>query len=92
MLADAMGRDDFFKEKHILLLDKDVKGNNDRTWCFWETGEGPFDAIVSKTWNQIYFGGHKFSNNFLIAPYRYKMIRGIDFYTHYLERMGRYSN
>ncbi|TFG71279.1 MAG: lycopene cyclase [Flavobacteriales bacterium] len=47
---------------------------------------------MSKTWNQIYFGGHKFSNNFLIAPYRYKMIRGIDFYTHYLERMGRYSN
>jgi len=43
MLADTMGKDAFFAEKSILLLDKDTKETNDRTWCFWEKGTGLFD-------------------------------------------------
>ena len=36
LLADAMGQDSFFATKNILLLDKDSKKINDRTWCYWE--------------------------------------------------------
>lgn len=92
MLADALGKDDFFSEKTILLLDKTSKSTNDRTWCFWEKGEGPFDDIVSKTWHHIYFGGQSVSKKFDIAPYRYKMIHGIDFYEEYLTRLSSYQN
>ena len=92
LLADALGRDDFFREKRILLLDKDAKNTNDRTWCFWEMGDGDFDFIVGKVWDRIYFGGQKRSKEFSIAPYRYKMIRGIDFYNHYLQRIKGYKN
>ncbi|QLG47223.1 lycopene cyclase [Costertonia aggregata] len=92
MLADAMGRDAFFADKSILLVDKDAKRNNDRTWCFWENGEGRFDAIVHKKWNHIYFGGQNFSKRFNITPYVYKMIKGVDFYTDYLERITAYPN
>ncbi|TMM58685.1 lycopene cyclase [Maribacter algarum] len=87
MLADAMISDDFFKGKSILLLDRDTKQNNDRTWCFWEKGEGQFDAIVHKKWNHIFFGGKQFSNRFNINPYTYKMVRGIDFYNSLLQRI-----
>ena len=87
MLADALAKDDFFEHKSILLLDKDAKKSNDRTWCFWEKGEGQFEDIVSKRWNHIYFGGQKFSKRFSIAPYTYKMIRGIDFYETYLNKI-----
>ena len=87
-----MGKDDFFKHKAILLLDKDAKQTNDRTWCFWEKGEGQFDTILYKTWDHIYFGGQKFSDRLSIAPYRYKMIRGIDFYDMHLEQMSSYAN
>jgi len=80
MLVDAMIKDDFYKGKSILLLDKDSKQTNDRTWCFWEKGEGQFDTIVNKKWNHIYFGGKQFSKRFNINPYTYKMVRGIDFY------------
>ena len=90
MLADAMCKDDFFKHKSILILDKDTKKTNDRTWCYWEAGEGQFDAIVHKTWHHIYFAGKKFSKRFKIAPYTYKMIRGIDFYTHILQRIEKH--
>ena len=53
LLADAMGSDSFFAQKKILILDKDAKKTNDRTWCYWEKGEGQFDEIVHKRWGEI---------------------------------------
>ena len=87
MLADAMISDDFFSRKSILLLDKESKKTNDRTWCFWERGEGRFDSIVHKKWNHIYFAGKQFSKRSNINPYTYKMVRGIDFYNSILQRI-----
>lgn len=92
MLADALGRDSYFNDKRILVLDKDPKNTNDRTWCFWEKGSGQFDAIVSESWNDIFFGGQTFSGQFKIEPYQYKMVRGSDFYRHYLQKINTYPN
>lgn len=92
MLADAFGKDDYFKDKSILLLDKDAKKSNNRTWCFWEKDSTYFDAILHKKWSQIHFAGKQINNTYLIAPYAYKMIRGIDFYQSYLERISHYPN
>ena len=92
MLADGMGTDPAFKDKSILLLDKDDKTRNDRTWCFWEKGEGVFDEIIHRKWDEIYFAGEDLKKSYPIAPYAYKMVRGIDFYSHYLKRLKSYSN
>lgn len=69
-------------QKKILLLDESPKNNNDRTWCFWEKEVGPFEDIVCKQWEKLWFKSDAFSRELSIAPYRYKMIRGIDFYRH----------
>lgn len=87
MLADAMCSDDFFRGKSILLLDKDSKQNNDRTWCYWEEDEGLFDDIVFKKWKYIFFAGKELRKQYDISPYSYKMIRGIDFYEAILKRI-----
>lgn len=92
MLADAMCKDAFFDDKRVLLLDKDAKKNNDRTWCFWENGAGVFDSLLHTSWDAIYFGGADFSKRFNIAPYQYKMIRGIDFYEDVLTRITQHPN
>ncbi|MFX0555832.1 lycopene cyclase family protein [Maribacter sp. CXY002] len=92
MLADAMGKDSFFKDKSILLLDKDAKNINDRTWCFWEKGAGEFESLIHKKWNHILFRSSEFFKRFTIAPYTYKMVRGIDFYQEYLKRIKGYTN
>lgn len=92
LLADALGRDSFFAQKSILLLDRDAKKSNDRTWCFWEKGDGAFDGILYKEWKQIIFKGQDFSKSYDIAPYSYKMVRGIDFYEHYFESLRKYPN
>lgn len=92
LLADALGSDDFFSSKSILLLEKSHKHENDRTWCFWEKGEGPFEAILYNAWPKIRFAGNEFSLSQNIAPYTYKMIRGIDFYKRFIERITSYKN
>lgn len=92
MLADAMINDPFFNDKSILLLDKDAKQTNDRTWCFWEKGEGQFDALIHKKWNHIYFGGKQFKKRFNINPYTYKMLRGIDFYQSIFKQIEKHPN
>ena len=92
LLADAMGNDSFFADKKILILDKEAKKTNDRTWCYWEKGKGQFDDIVHKQWDKIHFEGTQISKRNKIAPYSYKMIRGIDFYNHYLNRNEGYKN
>src|ERR1041385_3596476 len=73
-----------FADKKILIVDRDLKPRNDRTWCFWEKGTGLFESIVFKQWSDLYFYGENFESLLSIDPYRYKMIRGKDFYEHCL--------
>lgn len=75
------------KDRRILLIDKDAKDSNDRTWCFWESQKGPFDEIVYRSWDHLSFHSQTYSNDFQIAPFQYKMIRGIDFYRYVQERI-----
>ncbi len=92
MIADGMGQDPAFRDKSILLLDKDDKTVNDRTWCYWEKGSGPFDHLVHKKWDEIFFAGKKHSEKYSITPYSYKMVRGLDFYEYNLARIATYPN
>ncbi|MET1258315.1 lycopene cyclase family protein [Flagellimonas sp. DF-77] len=92
MLAHRMVQDDHFRDRSILLLDKSDKSINDRTWCFWEKGEGRFDHLIHKTWPLIHFAGRHLHKTTDIAPYQYKMIRGLDFYEYHLEQLKAYPN
>lgn len=71
-----------FADKKILLIDKERKIKNDRTWCFWEKDDGFFENVVYKKWNKLSFFSDYFSEFMDISPYEYKMIRGIDFYNY----------
>ena len=70
-----------FSEKSILIVDREPKTKNERTWCFWEKENGFFEDIVYCKWNELLFnttGENSLSLD--IGSYQYKMIRGIDFY------------
>ncbi len=79
-------------EAKILLIDRAPKTQNDRTWCFWESLPNPFDHLVFKRWDDIFFHATDFSSRFKIAPYQYKMIRGIDFYQFMHQELAKRSN
>ena len=69
-----------FIEKKILLVDREPKTKNDRTWCFWEQGAGFFEDIVYRKWSTLFFKTDRVSIPLELGGYQYKMIRGIDFY------------
>lgn len=81
-LALAMLHDAFFDDKKIIIIDKDAKENNDRTWCFWEQSNGKWDSIIEHKWLAGNFVTANFSKSLNMASYQYKMLHGIDFYNH----------
>ena len=81
-----------FNDKKILLLDKEPKTKNDRTWCFWEKEKGFFEELVYRKWDAVSFLSNEYSSLMDIAPYQYKMIRGIDFYRHCFTEIARHDN
>jgi lycopene beta-cyclase len=80
------------QQKKILLVDKAPKEQNDRTWCFWEKGTGFFESITTMQWGQLDFFSNTYCGSLDMAPYRYKMIRGIDFYNHCLATIRQCPN
>ncbi len=72
-----------WQEERVLIVDKDRKDKNDRTWCFWQAAPSPFEDILYHQWEELLFFSNSGEAKVLeAAPYRYKMIRGIDFYRH----------
>jgi len=70
-------------DQNILIIDRDDKKSNDRTWCFWLKGEPPYQKVIFRTWHKINFHGTQgFQKKFPLNDYQYHMLRGIDFYNH----------
>ena len=67
----------------IGVIEAEVKEGNDRTWCFWEEGEGPFEGLLAHRWDRMdFFGYHGKRVPLTLQPYAYKMLRSGDFYAH----------
>lgn len=66
--------------KKLLVVDRDSKERNDRTWCFWSDQPTRYDHLAYRTWDQLEVASNDFHQIFDIRPYQYRMIRGIDFY------------
>jgi lycopene beta-cyclase len=91
-LVMRMLKEPQLSDKKILIIDKDSKQLNDRTWCYWEKGVGFFEEIIHRKWDRAWFHGDGYSSLKQLGPYAYKMIRGIDFYRHCHDRIRSYPN
>lgn len=92
LLATAFGKDKFFSDKKILILEKSQKKTNDRTWCFWEDSNFNNHPYVSKVWDKIEFKTNTFTLTETINPYSYKKVEGIDFYNYQINQLKQYQN
>jgi lycopene beta-cyclase len=91
-LALAMSKDDWFKEKKVLILEKDDKNTNDRTWSFWEKGQGQWDEIITKSWSKGSFITSSSNVELDLLPYRYKTLHAIEFYNYGKSKIDETSN
>ena len=80
LLAYRMSLDSYFDDKSILIIDQVKDKGNDKTWCYWEEGEGEWDELLTKKWPKVFFGSKDFTETLDISPYSYKMIRSEKFY------------
>lgn len=91
-VALAMQEDPYFAQKRILILDKEEKAGHDKTWCFWEKGNGKWEAVVSHSWESGIFTTSSSQINLSLPPYRYKMIRSGNFYAMAKDRIKDSEN
>ena len=80
MLAYRMSQDSYFDDKSILIIDLVKDKGNDKTWSYWEEGEGEWDELLTKKWSKVFFGSEDFTNTLDISPNNYKIIRSQMFY------------
>ena len=68
------------RDRSILIVDPDTKDRNDRTWSYWTRQPGLFDGAVTQAWDSLRFVGNGVETIVPLGDYRYKTIRGDDFY------------
>lgn len=88
-LAAEISQDVFFKGKKIAVVEPSQKTENDKTWCYWENGGAKWDDLAFKKWNYTEFITADIRERFDLGPYRYKMVRSIDFYEKLKETLGQ---
>jgi lycopene beta-cyclase len=80
------------RNQSILIVDPDPKERNDRTWSYWSDRPTLFDGIACRTWDRLHLAG--FSGEMLVNlhRYRYRTIRGCDFYDHVRRELAQHPN
>lgn len=74
------------QEKRILIADPKAFAGMEKTWCFWEEGEGFFEDLKEKSWNKAWFHAPGFSKELNLKPFRYKMLRSEALFMHALQQ------
>ena len=89
------------RNRSILILDRELKNRNDRTWCFWERDAGllksgssspasAFESILFRKWMTVSFHSTTYAGSLDMGNYQYKMLRSIDFYEFVLAELGKH--
>lgn len=91
-LATEIATTPELSELQVLLLDKAIKKNNDRTWCFWEDKASVYDKVLHASWDSICFYSSSLEKKIEIAPYKYKMLRSADYYKMSFDILSNASN
>jgi len=66
---------------NVLLIDKDQKDVNDRTWSFWDKEDHEFSHLSKKKWSRGLFVGEKEKIEINFSPMKYHMIKSSDWYS-----------
>ena len=92
LLSNAFISDKFFNDKKILIIERESKTTNDKTFGFWNDKESVLDEMVFKEWEFAEFKDSNSYNTFLLNPYKYKMIKSNQFYSHIGNKILKASN
>lgn len=92
LTAYRMSQHPAFKESTILILEPQSKTGNDRTWCYWESGQGEWDELLTRQWTQARVQHHEEVCRVDLSDYTYKMLRSEVFYGFIHDRLTHCPN
>jgi len=69
-----------FENVSILILESNNQKGNDRTWCYWETGEGEWDDLLQNQWKKVQFKSKSVDKIIDLGSASYKMLRSKAYY------------
>jgi lycopene beta-cyclase len=59
----------------VRLVEAPTSRSPERTWCFWEVGAGPYDDLLTASWDTVRVHAQNGRGQRLdLRPYRYKML------------------
>lgn len=79
-LAYHLAQEPRLASQRVLLIEPEAKDQNDRTWSFWADEPTLFDGLAVGEWAKIAFRSPAFEQVLDLGEYRYRTIRGLDFY------------
>ncbi len=80
------------RDRSILVIDRDDKDQNDRTWAFWTDRPTPFQPVVHREWDRLRIITDRGEHFLPTDPWRYVMIRGDDWYRHIRGLLAEHPN
>lgn len=92
-LAVQLAQNPYFDQKKVVLVERDTKTGNDRTWCFWARDNEVIPPVVFKSWDFADFyteSGQKLA--LAMNGFKYHMVRGQDFYAWAKLELSRHPN
>ncbi len=92
ILLYKMTKEPALSQKKILVIDKEKKDTNNRSWSFWTDKKTDFDILVYREWQKVRFIAPKIDKTDTLNSLKYKMIRGIDFYNFINAKLSEFEN
>ena len=87
-----MLQSDILKSKSILLVDLNFTPINDKTWCFWDESNIPFEELIYHTWYNLEVSALSHSMSEDLNRYKYHCIRSKDFSEKILKVAKEFDN
>lgn len=76
----------------ILIIDRDMRQANGHVWRYWADEATRFDHLVYRSWEQVEVINSQTQEIYNITPYRYCMVRAIDFFDNLHQVLSKDSN
>jgi len=83
---------DKLNSKRILLVDLNFTPVNDKTWCFWDNSNIPFEELIYHTWYNLEVSALSNSMSEDLNKYKYYCIRSVDYSKKILSLAEKSSN
>lgn len=79
-------------KQSILLIDKNIHTNQDKTWCFWDTANSSVLPFTTTVWQNLTFYSDNYEKKEKILPFNYVGVKSEDFYKYSYEVLKNAKN